>query len=192
MTEAEIYQRYTAAPDNRKSRTIGEIADECETTAPDIMRILSRQGVVFPIQKPEIMVDTIQTNGEKTMERMKWTHETDEQLSLWKSEGLTYEQMAERLGTTKKAVGMRFCKMNRPKHTPKPTPVPPTEPGEPVELTATENSAADTLMAATKHILEIAVNECLKVSEVSVHTDESGTTAIASGESGGIKIWSVI
>lgn len=115
MTDQEIVRSYNEAAN--KTKQIGILSDLTLKPADAIADILRANGV-----QPQGM-PTATVSGSRYL---KWTPELDQQLREYRAEGLTFPEIADRMGSTPKALSERWRKIAKPKHVPKATTV--TEP----------------------------------------------------------------
>lgn len=103
MTDNEIVRSYLEAKD--KDKQIGILCDLTARKEEEITAILRKGGALGPISN----------NGAA---RKEWTPEQDAELLELKKQGLTWSEIAARMGGTEKSVSMHYYKMCKPKHMP--------------------------------------------------------------------------
>lgn len=107
MTDAEIVRSYNEAAN--KTKQIGILSELTLKPVNEIADILKANGI-----QPHIMPSSA-VSGSRYL---KWTPELDRQLREYKAEGLTFPEIADRMGSTPKALSEHWRKMAKPKHIP--------------------------------------------------------------------------
>lgn len=183
MTHKDILREYRSS--DHPSRTIGEIADRCGTTAPAIMRILMRFGVVFPKNnKKEI----------KKMSKIKWTAEMDRQVEQYRAQGLTWGEIGERLGTNGKSVSMRYYKTHKPQHVSNKPTINEEKLNSVDEKTKNNITVADNdelLIRMAKSIIKAARANGIEPTKININNEPKKSWAEADDGHHGIKLWNI-
>lgn len=99
MTDNEIIRSYREA--KGKDKQIGILADLTARKGEEITAILRKGGALDPI------------NGDV---REKWTPERNAELLELRKQGLTWDEIAARMGGTNKSVSMHYYSLTKPKH----------------------------------------------------------------------------
>ena len=100
MTDNEIVRSYLEA--KNKTKQIGILCDLTARKEEEITAILQKGGALDPIPQ----------------RRSEWTPEREKELVELKNQGLTWAEVAARMGGTKKSVSMHYYMMCKPKHMP--------------------------------------------------------------------------
>lgn len=107
MTDAEIVRSYNEAAN--KTKQIGILSELTLKPVNEIADILKANGI-----QPHITP----SSAVRGSRYLKWTPELDRQLREYKAEGLTFPEIADRMGSTPKALSEHWRKMAKPKHIP--------------------------------------------------------------------------
>ena len=110
MTDNEIVRSYNEAAN--KIKQIGILADLTQRKRSDIVHILEKNGAAMPENYKAKL------SKHEYMERTAWTNEREARLLALREKGLTWEQIAQEIGGTAKAVSLHYYEMRKPKHTP--------------------------------------------------------------------------
>lgn len=112
MTDAEIVRSYNEAAN--KTKQIRILSELTLKPVNEIADILKANG----IQPPEKYEK--KESAKREYAKYPWTNEREARMLALREQGLTWEQIAEKIGGTAKSVSMRYYNMRKPKHTPRP------------------------------------------------------------------------
>ena len=96
----EIVQMYKEAAD--KNKQIKILADLNCCSKEEILNILAEAGAISGVKPSKMQKKQV---DKRRSERGKWTEERLEQLQRFIEEGLTYEEIGERMGENARAIG---------------------------------------------------------------------------------------
>lgn len=111
MTDAEIVRSYNEAAN--KNKQIGILSELTLKPVNEIADILKANGMQLPEKHEK------EEPAKNQYAKYSWTNEREAKLLALREQGLTWEQIAEEIGGTKKSVSMHYYTMQKPKHTPR-------------------------------------------------------------------------
>ncbi len=138
MSDNEIIRSYNEA--KNKDKQIGILCDLTQRKKEDIINVLKTGGAV---PSPDVHY----------VKGARWTPERDARLLELKEKGLTWEDIANQIGGTAKAVSMHYYSLTKPKHTPQSTVEPVKEAPLPVE-----NALPNTSAFGFDNIVSVLIN----------------------------------